>query len=107
MASDAHARWTLIQPPRTTHPDCSITYRENTPTAEWGEFRAFETRDECERAREELARRARRRSERFSRWEWGAPFRWVTKWFFDPSTWEECERVADYWALEHTRCAER
>jgi len=108
FATRALADWALVMPPRTTNTDCTIAYREDAPVDSWSVFRTYPTKEECEGVRVEVARRRALSQARIhSRWDWGAPLGWVTKWFFDPSTWDECARVADYWALEHTRCTEK
>jgi predicted RNase H-like HicB family nuclease len=103
------AGWVFVmQPGRTTNRDCTTTYDEETPVDRWGSFHdPFETREECERVRHEIARRQELNRESPTRRPKWSPLDPLLKLLFPPSTWDECEAVADYWALEHTRCVER
>jgi hypothetical protein len=104
------AAWFLVMPPRTTNDDCTITYYEDTPVAEWAAtIGPLETLEECETVRHDVANRLerRRRGETPLRPVRRGPLDAILRLFFPPHTFMECEAVADYWALEHTRCAER
>src|SRR5262245_25876179 len=105
VAAGLVAGWVLVVQPYDVERDCTFRYRD-IPATEWSNSNLgpYGASAECERVRTELARRLQRRPQRFSRWDWVAPFKWL---WSEPSTWEECQAKADYWDTPHTRCVER